>query len=364
MRVTLLNEPLCVTSATAHHAFTSLAYWHNQYYLAYREAPSHGITPPGRLLIHGQHDPEALSARAWDIQELTYPEGDLRDPRLISTPDYLYLLCGCYLASPHLQHIHGLSVRSGDNQIWSCYSYTRDGVTWAPLRPYLRPNCWGWSAHIEGTMWSVMSYDVGVSEARNTLTLWEGMPQHGFVQTGIAYDGGNYMREQGRYIYPFSLPSEPVLYQPGRDMACLARTEHTMLQGVYQPDRGWRWWDTRLFLHPSAILKTPQGWLLAARELTPVYGAASWKRLDDAPGAAWRQETKEVLRYEASVTLWQVQGNHFTKVLTLPDAGEDCAYAGLCATETPGEYLLSYYSSHAAPSPCSDVYVARLRVED
>ena len=350
MRATLLDT--CqVTRETRHSAFTSIARWKGTYYLAYRSAQHHGITPPGEIHILTSDRP--ARAHTWTLTEhLAHPEKDFRDPRLVATPDYLFMICGAYVPSPHLQYVHGLSAMSGDNQIWSYFIYTRDGRTWSQPHPMLRPNAWAWSAAVtQGGMWCMASYDVGAMESCNTITLWGGTPMRGFQHRGVMYDGGNLEKDDSAYRYTASMPSEPVLYQPTPEtLACCLRTGTTMLLGVVRHGLPWRWEETGLRLHPSAILRTQYGWLLAARELVPVY-----KR-------AVRGKPQEIERYDTSVTLWAVQGNRFAKVLTLEGSG-DCGYCGMCEGEKPGDILVSYYASDKAPVPCADVFVAQVRVE-
>lgn len=346
MHATLLDVSQ-ITHATAHQAFTSIAHWHGAYYLAYREAQHHGIVPPGDIRVLKTTTPHR--AHTWGLNALfARDQTDYRDPRFVTTSDLLYLVCGAYLPSPHLQHAHGLSAVSGDNQIWSYYTYTRDGVTWAPLTPYLRPNHWGWSATRGTREWYMASYDVGVFELCNTITLWGGTPRTGMRHLGIMYDGGGLEKDQGVWRAPYSMPSEPVLYQPTPDtFACCLRTEGAMLHGVWRRWQAWRWQDTGLVLHPSAMLDTPHGWLLAARALTPV------RRKPKAPVTT---------SYDTSVALYHVEGNRFTPLLTLPGS-EDCGYASICMAEKTEEYFVSWYASDKAPSPCSDVFVGKVHID-
>lgn len=358
MHAHLLSTPQAITTATAHCAFTSLCVWKERFFLAYRHAQTHGIAPPGTIVLSER----ASGNMAQEIRHtiLTYPSGDLRDPRFIVTPDLLFLLCGVYVPSPHQQHMHGLSRHSHDNQIWSAYSYTRDGKTWAPLSIYLGPNHWGWSAIVERTMWWLCSYDVGTFESSHTITLWGGSPLTGFRNLGTIYDGGNIDYGYEGYCYPFATPSEPVLYQPADDMfGCCLRTEKTMLLGTWQMGKAWRWHDTGMLLHPSALLHTSDGWMLAVRELTAVT-THSWGKHDSDP-AMQKREQKEIERYDTSIALYHLYGNRLEQVLTLP-GGKDCGYAGLCESRTPGEYWVSYYSSEQAPSPCSDIFLAHVQI--
>ena len=341
-----------IISNSFHNAFTSLCFWRGTFYLAFREAENHGITPPGRIRILASKRP--LRAHTWsDVASIVHPQHDYRDPRLIATPDYLFMICGAYVPSPHLQYVHGLSAMSGENQIWSYFIYTRDGRTWSQPHPMLRPNAWAWSAAVaQGGMWRMASYDVGAMESCNTITLWGGTPMRGFQHLGIMYDGGNLEKEWGTFRYTASMPSEPVLYQPTPEtLACCLRTGGTMLLGVVRHGLPWRWEETGLRLHPSCVIQTKHGWLLAARELVPVYRRGARGKI-----------LEEIERYDTQVTLWHIEGNRFEKVLTLEGSG-DCGYCGMCEGEKPGEILVSYYASDKAPVPCADIFMAQVRIE-
>jgi len=50
MHVTF-TEPQQITSGTAHHGFTSCAYFQGLWYVAYRTAETHHPAPPGHLTI-------------------------------------------------------------------------------------------------------------------------------------------------------------------------------------------------------------------------------------------------------------------------------------------------------------------------
>ncbi len=335
------------------NGFTTLCRWHDRYWLAYRAAPSHTIVPPGRIVIMTSDDGQ----RWHEAATLGAPQRDYRDPRWIVADDMLYLMLGAYVPSPHLamDDLHGLSTMSGDNQIWTVITGTRDGQTWTPLRPILRPNHWGWSAvRLTNRVWVLASYDTGVLESCNTLTLWEGTPSSRWRHRGILYDGGAMDIEDGAFRFSASHPSEPVLYRPTpQTLGCCVRTTTTMLLGTWSPGHAWRWQNTGRWLHPSAIMETPQGWLLAAREIIHTQGQGHTTSGD---AATWTDA-------EAHATLWHLHGNRLTRVAIL-ESGGDCAYAGICAGKRLDNYLVSYYSSHDAPHGLADIYLADIRLHD
>lgn len=353
MRVT--HGPLQqLTSGHLHHAFTSCAYWRKTWYVAYREAHSHHILPPGGISLRTSTD---LSSWAWDMFFELYDThgdrlGDLRDPRLIPSDEALYCLCAAYL--PRLPATT-LSRHSSENIIQSYITYTEDGRTWAPLTPIGRPGYWIWSALPLRSTWVAAAYHTGAAGETSSIHLLGGRSLLTLAPDSAIYDGANLDMEDHAYRFAHTTVSEPVLYQPTTDtIACCVRTEggsETMELGLRRlTDQDWRWWDTKQMIHPSAMIETPHGWLLAGRELVK------------PPRGAPRP-------WQVSTSLFHVEAQTVTRVLRLPSA-LDTGYAGLCQTAQPDTMLLSYYSQHATgarygtPLPGAHVFVTLVTVAD
>lgn len=376
MRVTLETVTRIVATGE-HNAFTDLCRWRGDYYVAFRQAYSHGIMPHGVITIM-LWDGTVPKRPQWHKSgALAHPIGDCRDPKFLATDTALYLSCGIYLPMP--PHTI-LSEVAAENLLMTHVSFTTNGADWAPLRPILRPNYWGWSHAVSDTRATHLcaSYHVGIAgETSSSIVLWAGSTPLRYGVHGVIYDGASHVRDHGEYRYAHAIPSEPVLYQPGPSLlACCLRTERSMEIGIastpYQDQ--WRWWDTKELIHPSAILHTPQGWLLAGRSLEPVYDMTAkavkdrmrlQKAFPDLPATALRTP----LYHDTATALWHVEAQHVTPVLTLPSGG-DTGYAGLCAGRKPGEYLVSYYSQHdyqdassVTALPSADVYLATISVE-
>ena len=322
-----------------HNAFTSLCQWHGQYYCAWRVAPTHHITPPGYLVISQR----ARSGIATEVGRtiLALPGGDCRDPRLYATPEAIYLLCGAYLPAPHQQHWHGLSRVSTDNILQTYWSYTTDGQTWAPLAPTMRPNYWGWSVlRSKQERWVVAAYHMGTSnDISGSLSLFIGETLDALTYAGTLYDGIDLTTDGSIPHTPHYLPCEPVLWQPTPDtLACCARTEAGMDIGIsHVPFQNWRWHNTALQLHPSAMLLTPYGWLLAVREVL-----STRPRKGEIPTPpTWR------------TALYTLPAGLMTPrhLLTLPSAG-DTGYAGLVLDYlNPKKVYVTFYSQHLPQHP-------------
>ncbi len=337
-----------------HNAFTSLCQWHGHTYCAWRVAPTHHITPPGHLIMsQRQH---------WDILQeasrttLTVPNGDCRDPRLYATPEALYLLCGTYLPAPQQQYWHGLSRVSTDNILQTYWSYTTDGQTWAQMSPTLRPNTWGWSLSHNATNqeWLVAGYTMGSStDVSGGIVLYTGQDLARLTYIGTPYDGISSEIDQA----PHYLPCEPVLWRPTDDtVACCVRTEQGMDIGITRDLVHWRWTNTFMRLHPSAILETPHGWLLAAREVITTRS----RKGEIAMPPTWRTALY-------TLPAGSMMPRH---LLTLPSAG-DTGYAGLALDYiNPEKVYVSFYSQHlpqhptvASRLPDANVWLATIAID-
>ena len=384
MQATLLDVGT-IAEGTLHRAFTDLCQWRGRYYIAYRQAQTHNIVPKGLIIVKeydatGYRDTGVLpptTATAW----LQYPDAisheiaDLRDPRFIPTKEALYLMCGAYLPGTHLGHTQ-LSQYSPHNLIQTFLTYTTDGYTWAPLTQILRPQHWGWSVLQTQGMYLLASYVSGQAHEPNSIVLWKGASLLAMTPIATIYEGGSNECESDEFRYPNASPSEPTLFQADDNiLGCLVRTEKTMNIGLTPMDRlDWRWiychkeffpdesgteYVTSTILHPSAIISTPHGWLMAARRCKPVYRAKSGKKVIKM----------ELDHYAFTTALYTLNGQYPQLLLTLP-SGADCAYAGMAKWTQPDEYLISYYDSSAyyqqgqyGPSvPAADIKIARVKI--
>lgn len=360
MRATMIDTHR-ITMGPSHAAFTSLCQWREYWYCAYRVALHHGITPPGHVAIRrgiqGMVTPTAL---VWpdDTTTLCHSVGDCRDPRLVPTAEALWLFCGVYLPDPRHQHFNGLSAVGSNNLLVTHVSHTTDGVTWAPLEPILRPNVWAWSAIMDDRMWWVASYAVGLgTDIGMTITLSAGPSPYALMHYATIYDGHAYEREGTRLRYPNLAPCEPVLWSPcPQTLACAVRTGTGMDIGISRhPYTDWRWHASRMLLHPSAVLQTRHGTLLAARMVTQAPPPRT-QRSVAAPASSppqWHQ-----------ILAVLPEGRHRpTNILDLPSWG-DCGYAGIAPGPTPDTVCMSWYTQqNTSTLPGAQVHVATISIE-
>ncbi len=355
MRLTV-SQPAQITTGTDHHAFTSCAFWQNHWWVAYRTARTHAPAPPGHIVIQRA---AALTSRGDGAHAfhpgfrhaavLHYPEGtaDFRDPRLIASDGVLYCLFGAYLPQYPATTI---SRYASDNLIQSFLTYTEDGTQWAPVQPIGRPGYWIWSALPLNTCWAAAAYHVGHPGESSSIHLLAGRSLLTLMPQAVIYDGSSLIQDGETLRYAHASVAEPVLYRPTPDtLGCLIRSEDTSLKDMetgfaMPPYQDWRWHRTGELIHPSAVIETPYGLLMAGRELR------KW-------GAIWHLST----------TLYHLDGTAVRLLHRMPSAN-DTGYAGLCPGDSDDTVLLSYYSQHTTPTPFdtplpgAHVFVANITV--
>lgn len=350
-----------LTNTTLHHGFTDCCVWRNHLYVAYRTSTTHYVLPPGRVVC--QRRPVGdMGTHVWEpVAVPSHATGDMRDPKFLATEDALYLFCGVYL--PHPAHGPGnvLYAASGDNLLQTHGTFSTDGDTWSPLLPMLPPQYWGWSAVDvrDGEACMVASYWTGLTSAQGAgIALSVSQMMLGQFLTQAIYEGTSLEVEGPAYRYRHLSPSEPVLFQApdgAVGLGCAIRTgANTLTLGYGKEPYGtadWRWHDTDTLLHPSAILHTPHGTILAGRAFTEVPRRANNRR--DMP--------PEEPRYDTTTALWTLEGHQVTPLLTLPSRG-DTGYAGLA--QTKDTLVCSYYAQHEVPTglPGAAVYLATIEV--
>ncbi len=320
-----------------HNAFTTLATWKGNLWLAFREAATHGITPPGHIQIWKGIGKDLLAHTT-----IHSPGIDLRDPRFLATEQALYCMIGAYHP---VYPATELRTDSAENLIRTYCTHTTDGKTWTPLVPILRPNYWGWSLiqtqHPRPVVYAA-AYHTGKHGETSSLLLAAGPSPYQLLPYTICYDGSSLDPD----LAPHYSPSEPVLFQPCPGaLGCYVRTEGTMDLGVAViPYQSWHWHRTPYRIHPSAVLTWKGQRLLVGRSV-PEPGSRS-------PGSPW-------------TGLWVAEAQQLQLLFRLPGGG-DCAYPGIVSGIRPGEFLISYYAQDKATQathlPGASIYLATVKI--
>lgn len=249
----------------------------------------------------------SLNARTWcSTAKLESPGEDLRDPKLLATPDgRLAVLCGAR------------SSESGRLRLRTVLFERSAEAHWDPPRVIGDPGVWIWrltfapSGTALGLGYSIDPYAVHLYATRDLRTLET-------VVATLCSDGH---------------PSEHGLaFLPGGESVCLLRRDPgSGLVGISQPPyREWSWKDLGVRIGGPCLSATPDGRLIAAVRL-----------YDD--------------RVRTSICAVEPECGHLEELLTLPSGG-DTSYPGLA---WDGEDLLvTYYSSHEG---LTAIYLARVR---
>ncbi len=105
-----------------HNAFTALAKWRGQYWLAYRKGPSHAYGEADIIVLRSS------DGEKWTETRRVNALPDDRDPELLATPERLFLY------HPSLQGA----------KLTSFVSYTDDGQKWSEPQPVYKPQFIFW----------------------------------------------------------------------------------------------------------------------------------------------------------------------------------------------------------------------------
>ena len=274
----------------AHNAFTDLCWFAGRYYCVFREGSAH-VSPDGALRIL-----QSADGRRWhSVALIQNPQADLRDGKLVVTPDGRLQLIGAGA-------LHDRSLYSHQSYSW----FSGNGHDWSDAIAIGEPNIWIWRlTWQQGCAWAI-GYKCG------------GGPR--FVRLYRSDDGINFSVWVAS-LYQGDYPNESaLLFGPDQQAICLLRRDPGVaLLGTAQPPYfDWHWRPLPCRVGGPQCLWLPDGRIVAAVRLYHPRIRTSLCWLDPAT---------------ASLQEW----------LELPSAG-DCSYPGLVWQQ--GRLSVSYYSSH------------------
>jgi hypothetical protein len=313
-KVPLLTEPkllsvLKIWDGAPHNAFTSLTRKDGAWYCAFRESSAHVPGTNGQIRVLKSADGEA-----WQSVAVLSEEGiDLRDPMITTTPDNrLMLLMGGSIYSGN--DGDKKRTRTGAR---SRVAHSNDGVTWSAPAPVALENLWLWRI----TWHANSAYGAAYSMTNpRSLSLWR-------TDDGIAYT-------KVADPNPPCSPSETTIrFLPDDTMVMLVRAEPGQKNAVIgtsrAPYKDWTWHDAgRPVQGPNFIVLDDGRMFYAGRDFP---------------------------EKQARTVFGQMTADHCTPLITLPSGGDN-SYPGL-AQSTPGELLMTYYSSHEGKAA---IYAARI----
>jgi len=341
-----------------HNAFTDMCEWRGHYYVAFRKAQTHGVSPPGDVVVmrcevgdiirKGIHDD-----LYWRVVQVFDTDGDDRDPKFLARDDRLILFWGTYYER---WGDNKRSIKGAMYDLISHLSHSRDGLCWStPIQIY-RPNYWIWSmvegesdviaaAYHHGDEGDVMSIHL----LRSDNLLW-------------------WRRDIPPVVESWDFPevSEPVVFYWEERLACLIRGSDaggSALLAVKNDAGSWEFNDLGIPIHAAARIAYKDGQIVVGR--TEKGDPAPKKKTDEFEGKVyWAKKRKfETRAWWLADPYAQIE-----EIATLPSAGDN-GYAGLSRGAESGRLLACYYSQHRRDLPMvgwphsSDIFLADIRIE-
>jgi len=303
----------------AHNAFTDLVRFQDRWYCTFREGQDH-TSNDGSIRVIVSDDGEDWSSAVLMAPE---PGNDLRDPKLVVTPDGRLML----LAAER-------GVLGGDQEAYNPWvSFSKDGKEWTPRKPVGEPDFWLWRVtwH-EGTGYGV-GYTTRESYShRNS--------QEEFARLYRTEDGVQY-ETHVNVLFSRGYPNEStIVFREDGSAACLMRrdgkTDNSAQIGISEPPYTlWNWKDTGQRIGGPNLIVLPDGRHVISGRLY----------LPDG---------------DRRTLLWSLdpEAGTVSELLRLPSGG-DTSYAGMVWHE--GLLWMSYYSTHEEKT---NVYLAKVDIPE
>ena len=296
-----------------HNAFTDLTRFQNLFYCCFRESSSATGEGVIRILL-------SSTGKVWIDQGTIAEAGtDLRDPKLIVTPDNkrLYLLCAGHSAAQGRQ---------------SRYATTQDGKVWTPLQKLLAKGDTLWRATINPAdkRFYAASFNIHPNSGGPA-------PEPEWSLKTYASTDGSVWQLSSIMQVP-GQPAETTLrfLKDGSALALVARQGGDRRGAIglaKAPYREWTWVSAGVPLGGPNFIELPDGRLIAGSR---GFGAT--------PGA--------------HMVLYTLTSNSLTPLLELPSSG-DCSYPGLYWHDDV--LHVTYYSSHEGNKAA--IYHAQVRLK-
>jgi hypothetical protein len=299
-----LLESRRIWDAAPHNAFTDLTRFNGRWYCAFREGEAH-VSPDGALRVIASDDGQSWTSVAW----LRDPHADLRDAKIVVTPDNQLMLSGAAAwRQPDMVRHQSLA--------W----FSHDGKAWGEPVSIGDPNMWLWRiAWHRGRAYSI-GYDTAAER---------------FLRLYTSQDGRRFEPLVPR-LFDEGYPNETSLvFLPDESCLCLLRRDgdpaSAQLGSARPPYTDWTWRDLGVKIGGPHLIRLPDGRLLAAVRLYEPTARTSLAWIDPVSGT-------------------------LAECLRLPSGG-DTSYAGLFWHQET--LWISYYSSHEGKTA---IYLARVRI--
>ena len=305
-------------------------------YLAFRTAPHHFASPETRILVLRSQDEEN-----WTFERAFELGTDLREPRLLSSGDELFLYVSRLGSNPWAFEPQGmsLSVRSVSG-------------TWSDLEPFGPPGSIAWRArHIQNSLALLayrggeMTYEFTAPQQRIDLwrsrngrnwELWD--PDHGAVYLGGGGEADFAQAGSGDYFGVIRAEAGDEMGWGSR--ICRAPEAHPA-RWACRPDP-LKYDSPFVFAHDGVVYAVARRNLRGDghfdRGLGPSHGP--WRGLR----SLWNQLNYSTARKRCALWRFEPPGPRLAHVLDLPSQGDTCFPAVLPGSK-PGEWIVYDYSS-------------------
>ena len=295
----------------AHNAFTDMVRFDGRWYVAFREASSHGVPavgkPGGKVRVI-----RSDNVRDWESAGLLDygPNQDVRDAKLSITPDGRLMLLAA--AAPHAKR------NSRQSLVW----FSKDGQQWAGPKEVGEKDWWLWRV-----AWAPngMAYGIGYGDITTHPRV---------TRLYRSCDGINFQTIV-RTLTPQPETGETgLIFRRDGAAVALVRQDGTDRDGKVGIARGdytdWSFKNLGVRIGGPALIELPSGHLIAA---TRIYDG----------------------KVRTSLSLLDPEVGKLTELLTLPSGG-DTSYPGLVWYDKM--LWVSYYSSHEGKT---SIYLARVK---
>ena len=294
-----------------HNAFTDLACWQGNYWVAYRKGAGH-VSMDGSVVVAVSAD----RARFREVAELHVP-GDNRDPKLLPIDDQCLAL---YFPS----WTRGAPARELQHYV----SYTRDGLSWTEPKPILAPHQWLWRVRLHEGRYYGLVVDLSGS--------WAERKPHELDL--VVSDDLEHWERLARIGDNLGLNESDIHFRDDGEAWLITRTtqEEDENAGSYfacarPPYTEWTLTPMPPIVHAPAMLAHAGELYVAGRSVPARDGVTTFAF--DQFHRGW------------SMAMWRVTRGAIEPVLRIPATG-DCSYPGLIH-DPEGRVCMSYYSQHA-----------------
>ncbi|MEU5674210.1 sialidase family protein [Micromonospora sp. NPDC047762] len=279
-----------IGDSAPHSAFTDLVRYAGSWFCAFREARTH-LSDDGVIRVLTSTD-----GRSWTSATIiAQPGADLRDPRFVARPD------------GRLQLLAAAATGAASKTFQTVTWLSTDGHTWGDPTPVGEPGVWVWRAAWHDDAMYGVGYATREPRFARLYRSTDGVDLRQWVPTLFA-DG--YPNESG------------LVFAPDGTALCLLRrdaaTASAQLGRAVPPYRDWTWTDLGVQVGGPALLRLPDGLLLAG------------VRLHDG-------------EVRTAICVVDADRGELTELVALPSGG-DTSYPGLVWHDDL--LWVSYYSSH------------------